>query len=57
MEENGAVQELVDAIPEWFIGEKDELTIEFAEWLIEQAFVTVVAPVREWSEDHWRKRL
>ena len=47
------MQELVDAIPEWFIGEKDEQTVEFAEWLIEQAFVTVVPPVRDWSREQW----
>ena len=47
------VQELVDAIPEWFIGEKDEQTVEFAEWLIEEMNVTDGSKVSEWSEEDW----
>jgi hypothetical protein len=53
LRESDKVHELVGEIPEWLAGEQNEQTVEFAEWLIEQAFVTDVAPVRGWSREDW----
>ncbi|PKQ16734.1 MAG: hypothetical protein CVT67_02890 [Actinobacteria bacterium HGW-Actinobacteria-7] len=53
MDDTQRVQELVDAVPDYIVSEKNEQTTEFAEWLIEEMDVTDASVVQEWSEDTW----